>query len=280
MRATPRRRRTLGATLSEMVTAASCMVILLAVAYPVFRTAGDVGDEGSAKISAQAENRRGLVRLARELENTSTTALDPFGNRRLRIDDGDVPEPLADLRAGFEDLGGFRGTLGTRLDDTNDNEDDDSAADCDDDRGELDPGDAKESKSRGTGKRGGGILGRVRDGSFKGTTEFGDAAVRPRHAVIPVNSVLTFQKVTGYSIGADGAPVVEWGAPIEYRVVRNRLVRTQSGVAEVVANHCTGFSVDLTDAGTVTVTVVSQKRASATSRVLAEVNQVEVSPKN
>ena len=62
--------------------------------------------------------------------------------------------------------------------------------------------------------------------------------------------------------------------------MNRRLVRTQDGVSSVVCPACVGFRAEISDAGTVILTMVSQRRTHSKGRVVAEAEQLEVSPKN
>lgn len=273
-------RRSAGLTLVETVVSAGVTLLLLGFALPAFRAAGDAGDDGAARVHVDAETRHALIKIARELENTSSTAVDGSGNPRLAVTAGAAPDPLvAHVTGGSSEMGGFAGTLGGDTNTQGNNADDDA----DDDIGgnaNYGSGYANEAGAKGSGSKGKSHWGRERAKGMAGTTEFGSNSNRPRHANIPVNSVLTFQKVAGYTVGTDGAPLITWTTPVEYRVVGRKLMRTQDGQATVMCPVCVGFQVTITDAGTVLVTIVSQKRAHERGRIVADANQIEISPKN
>ena len=65
-----------------------------------------------------------------------------------------------------------------------------------------------------------------------------------------------------------------------FRVENNKLVRIENGETRVVAPFVVGFRAAVTDAGTVVMTVISQKRNNSNSRIMYQANQIEVSPKN
>jgi hypothetical protein len=54
----------------------------------------------------------------------------------------------------------------------------------------------------------------------------------------------------------------------------------QDGRRTVISDNAVGLKIDVTDLGTVAITLVSQKQANATGRVQFQANQIEVSPKN
>ena len=83
----------------------------------------------------------------------------------------------------------------------------------------------------------------------------------------------------GTALGT-GTPVITWGPQITYQVVDHRLVRTESGESQVIARLVVGFSAQVTDAGTLMLTLVTQKQSGSTGRVQYQANQIEVSPKN
>src|SRR5204862_3868859 len=88
--------------------------------------------------------------------------------------------------------------------------------------------------AKGSGARGSSQWGRDRTANMVGTTALGNNALRPRHAIIAKNSILTFQKVSGYTIDASGAPVVSWTTPVVYQVINRQLVRIQDGLTSVI----------------------------------------------
>lgn len=274
--------RQAGSSLVETTIAASCTLLLLGVAIPAFTSAGDAGDEGAARVRVDSETRHALLSMAREMENASVTAVDGAGLPRLTIEDGEDPEPMTtgSIVNGDTDMGGFLGVLGGETNDSN------SATDPN--AGALITGTAPvdtttnplENLAYGSGARGGTTSGRTRSDSLVGTEGYGTAALRPRHAVIAKNSVLTFQKVTGYTIDSSGAPVVTWSSPITYEVVDRELVREQDGLTSVMCNTCVGFQAQVSDVGTVLLTIVSQAKSHAKGGLVAEANQIEISPKN
>jgi hypothetical protein len=275
-------RRRKGFTIIETVIASTGVLLTLAVAVPAFKSAGDAGDEGAARVRVQAETRHALFRLARELENSSMTAVDEDGAFRLAVTQGEVPDAIVDDRYSadpFLYMGGFTGRLGDDRNLANSNADDDS----DDKVLGLAAGgtvDAAESIAKGSGARMGTHIGRTRLASFDASDEISTNSLRPRHAQILLNSVLTFEVVTGYTVDADGQPVVNWSSPIEYRVENRHLVRVQGASKRIVCPTCIGFQVQPTDSGTLLITIVSQTRSHATGRIVADANQIEVSPKN
>ncbi len=272
-----------GHTLTEVTIASSMFVTLLAFGIPVFKTIGDAGDEGGAQLSAQVENQAALLRMASELQNASTTAVDDLGAARLAITVGLAPDPLVNP-VGDNNLGGFRGTLGT------------SSGSGVVGSGATGNDTAVEGTTPGSGTHGtteelqSGIGGAARGGSHfgrerldvqTGATVTGSVAQRPRHASIATNSILRFQKVDDFTIDGTGTAVITWGPQIRYQVnAQHQLTRTESGTTVVVARHVVGFQAQLSDAGTVLLTLVTQKQASATGRVKYQANQIEISPKN
>lgn len=273
-----------GTTLTEVVISSGILVMLLAFGVPVFKSVADAGGEGAARLTAQAENQEGLLSIATELQNSSTTATDALGNARLSIAAGTAPEPLFDWRQ--KDMGGFKGTLGQFTDGFDKGQGTwtapgtvaDPYANTVDNSVERFT--QNDPDGLGSGARGGSQWGRVRSDTKLGAAGYGGAAVRPRWANIATNSELTFQKVSGYTVGADGAPVVTWSTPITFRVENGKLVRVQDGQTRVVAPFTVGFRAALTDAGTVVVTIISQKRNNTNGAITFQANQIEVSPKN
>lgn len=136
-----------------------------------------------------------------------------------------------------------------------------------------------ELAARGSGFRGGSAWGRARSAALTDRERLGAPTMRPRYAQIPTNDVLRFQKVADYAVVAGDVQIV-WGSPITYRIEGNRLIREQDGRRTVLANDAVGLKVDVTDLGTVAITLVSQKQAGTTGRVQYQANQIEVSPKN
>ena len=114
--ATTRRIRRAGFTVLETVVASACTLLVLGVAIPAFTAAGDAGDQGATKVQVGSETRHALLRIARELENTSTTASTIGGVARLRITDGASPDAIVQ---GNQDMGGFEGTLGASVNNEN-----------------------------------------------------------------------------------------------------------------------------------------------------------------
>ena len=270
------RRACTGITVVETTLATSLLAGALVIALPVLKQTGDSGDEGSARITSQIHNMQALTRLGTELQNTSTTALDPSGSFRFEILDGAAPTPLEDARTG--DLGGFRGVLGGSQDT--------SATAADGTlsvvTGSVGAGGTVAGVGRGSGARGGSRIGRVRSESLVGAVPTGSPAMRPRRTDIPLNSIVRFQKVEGYAVNAvSGGLDVDWSSTIEYRVSPgNELVRIQDGVTETVAPSVVGFRAELTDAGTLMLTVVTQRRVARTAAVTFHANRLEVLPKN
>jgi hypothetical protein len=220
--------------------------------------------------------------MARELENSSTSALDEGGQPRLAVTNGEIPDALLDNRYSadpFLYMGGFEGRLGDDKNTENSSADDDTDDDIagPDTTGLIS---ADEGTALGSGARRATRIGRKRLAALTGSTELSTNSLRPRHAQILLNSVLTFQTVTGYAFDADGQPVIQWSSPIDYRVENRHLVRIQGANRRVICPVCIGFQAQVTDAGTLMLTIVSQARATATGRIQADANQIEVSPKN
>ncbi len=139
-------------------------------------------------------------------------------------------------------------------------------------------GDGAVEPGKGSGARGLTHVGRSRD--VGGSAVYGGSASRPRRRAIARNSVLRFQKVVGFSIDDFGTPSAQWSTPIEYRVDGRRLLRVQDGRTSVVAVGVVGFRAELTDVGSILVTIVSQAATGRTGRVTFQANQIEVMPKN
>lgn len=272
------RRKAGGFTIVETTIASACTLLLLGMAIPALTSAGDAGDQGATRVRVDSDTRHALMRLARELENTSSGATDAAGNPRLTIVDGLDPEPWI---SGNGDMGGFEGTLGDNSPlETRENTD---VANDVITGTAVDPGTAgaNETGAKGSGARGSTMWGRKRSADLVGTAAISLNSGRPRHAVIAKNSILTFQKVLSYTIDGTGAPVVTWTTPIEYRVINKKLIRTQDGKSTVACPVCVGFRAEISDAGTVIVTIVSQGRTHGNGgRVMAGANQIEVGPKN
>ena len=283
------RRRTAGVTLAETIVACSGVIVVLAIALPVFMSMNQASAEGTSQLAVQADNQNALLRLASELQNTSTLARDPLGNPRLESLEGDAPTPLLDPDGSLPTV--LRGTIGT-VTGVLDADDEGAAWD-----GDLAADPVKTVNGNGGNGLAGGLglgkgdsglglegvgsrLGRIRDKASGGSKVEGSAAERPRNLDFLRNSILRFQKVTGYGIDATGVPALQWGTPIEYRVEGNRLVRIEGAQRLVVSPSCAAFRAEVTDAGTVLVTIVTQKRTSETGRVSAQANQIEVGPKN
>jgi hypothetical protein len=274
-------RRETGSSLVETSIAGGITLLLLGVAIPAFSSASDAGDQGAAQVRVASDTRHALLTIAREMENASVSAVDGSGAPRLIIEDGDDPEPMTygHVVDGNSDMGGFLGVLGSDQNTSNNNADPNGGLI----QGTCPTGGAgnsNEGASYGSGARGMTTNGRERSSSMIGTYGFGAASLRPRHSVIPKNSILTFQKVTGYTIDSSGAPVVTWSTDISYYVEDRRLVREQDGLKSVLCNSAVGFQAQLSDLGTVILTVVSQAKAHAKGRLVAEANQIEISPKN
>lgn len=279
-----RLRRQAGHTLVEAAISATVIGGILLVSFPVFKSIGDVGDEGSTQLTAQAENHAALLRLASELQNASTSATDATGAARLLVTAGVAPQPKLDPRN--NSAGGFRGRLGnwdwsskhTAPDQGTDPYED--AGEPDDSTGGEEPTyDTNEQYSKGAAS-GNTRHGRQRSSVMQGSAGYGAAANRPRYTDIATNSVLTFQRVVGYGVDASGGPEVQWGSPIRYEVIDDQLVRTQDGNSRVVAPFVTGFRAALSDTGTVLVTIVTQKQGRVSGEVKFHANQIEVIPKN
>ncbi len=454
---TPRTARQRGVTMMETTLATAVLAGTMALGVPLLQSVGNAGDEGSARVTTQADNLEALTRIASELQNTSTTAQDELGNFRFQILNGDAPDAIVDARSG--DLGGFRGILGTHEDPTNDpgpggaldlalswgdlgrlvnaapqvlTPEEQALVDAvfdwystgsttftiDADAGSIlidgfvevrqpymggvvlegtntdmsssngsefsvegtgtavvetngnqtlqgtftlsgtimstaiatagvsAPAPAPEPEpepaptptggdwdggfgtgnppapfggggggsvgggstsggggevvgsgqglfgegngmtigggaARGSGSRGGTRIGRERSASLAGATLTNSPALRARRKSIPLNHILRFQKVIDFGVDTTtGMPAIVWSTPIEFRIANRKLTRTQDGETRVVAPNAIAFTAELTDAGTLTLTLVSQKRVSSTGRVAFRANQIEVAPKN
>lgn len=277
LRSLGNRMRQRGTSLVEVTVSTGLLLVILALGVPVYKSIGDAGDEGSARLTVQVNNQQTLLRIVGELQNTSTTQVDALGNPRLSIADGAAPQPLVDRRT--NGLGGYKGTLGTVAGDGSFG--DASATGS----GGIGPdtaghGTAAAGDGQGSGHRGGTYWGRARDPSMTGASKLSSAAVRPRFRNIPLNSELTFQKVEDYTVDGTGAPVINWGDAITYRIRNRKLERVQGGRARVVCPHAVAFRAEVTDVGTVLVTLVTQKRSNSSGKVTYQANQVEVGPKN
>jgi hypothetical protein len=279
MRALRSLRAAAGFTMVETVVASACTLLVLGLAIPAFTAAGDAGDQGATKVLLESETRHALLHVAREIENTSTTAVNSAAAPRLVITEGDVPVAMVQGNTA-NDMGGFEGTLGSVTNGENSNVIDAATDVVGGTAATLAAGDAHESTMKGSGSRGPSQWGRERGADQVGTRAVGAGSTRPRHAIIAKNSIVSFQKVTGFTVDASGAPSITWSTPITYRVVGRRLVRFQDGLETVVCPVCVGFKAELSDAGTVLLTIVSQKRTHAKGRVVAEAAQIEVCPKN
>lgn len=307
-----RARSRAGHTLVEAAISAGIVGGILLFSFPVFKSIGDAGEDGSTRLTAQAENHAGLMRLASELQNASTDAVDPGGNPRLLVTVGAAPAPKLDPRT--NSAGGFRGRLGswdwstkhTQPTDGEDHYADEGNRSVEE--ATKSPGGTKAEPTEPPPEESGGLVngvlktatgllgtheeeakgatsgntrvGRERSDDMWGTAGYGASANRPRYSDIAANSVLTFQRVVGYGVDASGGPEVQWGAPIRYEVIDDALVRTQNGTSRVVAPFVTGFRAQISDTGTVLVTLVSQKQSRTTGEVVAHANQIEVVPKN
>lgn len=274
-------RRQAGQTLIEAGISAAVLSGILVMAFPVYKSIGDAGDTGSTQLTTQAENHAALLRIASELQNASTSAVDDGGIRRLRVTTGNAPAPKLDARSNT--AGGFRGQLGSWDWSTHANKPLGDVQTVKDYGRKAPDGEGEpmtnEDKSFGAAS-GNTRWGRERSTTLSDATGYGAAAARPRYAAIAANSVLTFQRVTGYGVDASGGPDVQWGTPVRYEVIDNSLVRTQDGVQRIVAPFVTGFQAQISDTGTVLVTIVSQKQGRTTGDLKYHANQIEVIPKN
>jgi len=272
-----RLRRQSGTTLTEVTISSALLIGMLAFGVPVFKSIGDAGDEGASRLTAQASNQAALLKLGGELQNTSTTATDALGNPRLVFVVGAAPQPLRDQRDGQLSFGGHMGNLGAYSTG--------STAPTSSTSGSLVEDDGSTAQSNTNYATGSGNYslthhGRKRQITRGAAAEFGSVALRPRQKSIPLNSDLVFQKVVGYAVASDGTPQVNWGPPITYGIRNRKLVRIQSGETRVVASFAVAFRAELTDAGTVVCTLVSQKRVNSTGKITYQSNQIEISPKN
>ena len=77
-----------------------------------------------------------------------------------------------------------------------------------------------------------------------------------------------------------GASAAEWSSVVEYRVEDGALVREQDGVVERVGPGVIALRVELTDAGTLTITTVAQTRAAGSEGTALAALQVDVHPRN
>jgi hypothetical protein len=310
---TPRRSR--GHTLVEVSISAALLVTLMGASLSVFQTVGASADESVARLDTQSENQWAMLGLVSDLQNSSSTARDEFGNPRLLLAVGETVVPVVDVRTGS--LGGFLGRLGgheppnhlgglvdglgdltgLELGGEEEPEGEEGEEECN--HGLLGgllagllghtcpeptpappPPGANEDASRGAGHVGSTRWGRDRASAAAMTPALGQAAIRPRNRDLERNSVLTLQKIVGYQVGAGGGAEMQWGSPITYRVVGSKLVRRQDGQERTVASNVVGFRAELSDVGTVDLTIVSQKQAGRNGNVVYQANQISVMPRN
>jgi hypothetical protein len=108
----------------------------------------------------------------------------------------------------------------------------------------------------------------------------GDGTDRARNRALPGNSILRFQKAVDFDVDSWGVVTIQWSTPVEYRTIGRRLVRIQDGKTQTVTSNCSCFYVEQTDAGTIVITIVSERRAPTANAVTRHSNQIEVRPKN
>lgn len=292
--------RARGRTVLELTIASTMMIIVLATAVPAFIRIAKAGGEGSTRTVVESDNRAALIKIARELQNTSLTLLNGTGGTvfavtvdtanqptRLTFDGGLLPDDgtrtaaLEGVTAG-DAVGGPNTTTSTacgacKLGQTTGHTC--GLADGVKNDGGVYGQTPLNPLNAGSGRRGVTKSGRARSLTASGFT-FGTAASRPRARVFPNNSILSFQKVVGYTISGSGEPILTWSTNVQYRVQGRSLVRIQDGVTQTVSRNCTAFFVEQTDAGTVVISIVSERRASATGEITTQSNQYEVRPKN
>lgn len=276
-----RKRYQRGVTITEMTISTSVLLVMLAFGIPVFKTIGDTGDEGAARLSAQTENQVALLEVANELQNSSSTATDTLGNPRLSISAGSAAAGIVNPRTG--NLDGFRGTIGSASGDgvVNSGATGNAAEVTGTQAANTYHQNTPEGHGSGdvTGTHAAGL---VRTDSKIGAGVYGAVAARPRQLNYQTNSILRFQKVLDYTILSDGTPNIIWGPQVTYQVQNGKLMRSQTGLAmnKTVARHVVAFTASFTDMGTIVLTLVTQKQSNATGRVQYQANQIEVSPKN
>ncbi|MCG3136035.1 MAG: hypothetical protein HMLKMBBP_03830 [Planctomycetes bacterium] len=97
--------RRAGRTLLEMTIASTAMVGVLAGAVPAFNAVTKNGDEGRTRSYVEADNRQTLLRLTREIMNTSLSQLHPVtGAEIVRVTQDSTAGYLTALSPGETDL--------------------------------------------------------------------------------------------------------------------------------------------------------------------------------
>jgi hypothetical protein len=332
-----------GRTLVEMTIATTALIGLMAAAVPAFTTITKAGDEGRTRTWVEADNRASLLRVGRELQNTSLTQLNAAGQPVFNLSVDTSADPLwlqrtSHLPGATEgegpgtgdrtaNLGGVRllsvqtelaedvalleDGVGGNADGAFDDELPDAgawggpngdgvasstpcAACCTGDYrghtcglpdGTFYKADTYGSTPLNPQNSGSGRRSYTRSGRTRSQTgslyTFGNASLRPRNRNFTLNAIVTFQKVIGYWIDTNtNAPVLNWSTPITYRVQGRDLVRQQDGRTLIVSRNCSCFFVEQTDAGTIVLSLISQRRAPSTGEVTQQSNQVEIRPKN